>query len=88
MSDDRPGFGRAHTDPTGPADAFGQLVRLHQQALRARLMKLVDTTRRPAHARLFLTSPHPRWQNRHPIESCVDDASFEKLRQAMVEAAR
>jgi len=65
-----------------------QRSRQHQQALRARLMKLVDTTRRPAHARLFLTSPHPRWQNRHPIESCVDDASFEKLRQAMVEAAR
>lgn len=65
-----------------------QRSRQHQQALRTRLMKLVDTTRRPAHARLFLTSPHPRWQNRHPIESCVDDASFEKLRQAMVEAAR
>jgi RNA polymerase sigma-70 factor (ECF subfamily) len=36
VSDDRPGFGRAHTDP----DTFGLLVRAHQQGLRAFLRRL------------------------------------------------
>lgn len=62
--------------------------RARQDQLRSQLLKLADASRRPTHARLFLTSPHPQWGNNHPIESCVDEPSFEQLRQAMTEVIR
>ncbi len=62
--------------------------RARQDQLRRDLLKLADASRRPAHARLFLTSPHPQWGNRHPIDSCVDESSFERLRRAMTEVIR
>jgi hypothetical protein len=51
--------------------------------LRIKLLDLAGQARRPEHAKLFLTSPNPAWDNRHPIEFCVDQRSFEALRKAM-----
>lgn len=87
---------RADASENGLYEALDQLrraetayrMRLRQEALRDKLLKLADATRRPAHARLFLTSPHPQWANRHPIVACVDEASFERLRRAMAEVSR
>ena len=63
-------------------------ARLDRERLRKQLLDAADGARKPAHARLFLTSPNPAWHNRHPIESCVDETSFERLRRAMIEVAR
>jgi hypothetical protein len=55
--------------------------------LRTKLLDLAGQSRRPDHAKLFLTSPNPAWDNRRPIEFCVDQRSFETLRKAMATVA-
>lgn len=71
-------------------------LRLHAQAierantlarLRDKLLTAAAQTRRPEHARVFLTTPHPEWRGRHPIESCVDERSFETLKKRMAKIA-
>ena len=55
--------------------------------LRKKLLAAATQMRRPDYARVFLTSPHPDWRGRHPIESCVDERSLEDLRKRMAKLA-
>lgn len=55
--------------------------------LRQKLLAAASQMRRPDHARVFLTSPHPDWRGRHPLESCVDERSLEELRKRMAKLA-
>lgn len=51
--------------------------------LRSRLLSAAAQMRRPEHARLFLTSPHPNWRGGHPIDACIDERTFEDLKRQM-----
>ncbi len=57
------------------------------EKLRAQLLSLAERLRKPDHARVFLTSPHPKWQNRHPLTCCVDQSSFDKVKRTMLSIA-
>ena len=80
------GFWRAENLLADTSRARSQ--RLKCARFREELLKQAGSARRPDHARAFLTSSNPRWHNRHPIEFCFDERSFERLRTAMIEAAR
>src|SRR3546814_10269239 len=51
------------------------------EQLRSRLLSAATQMRRPEHARVFLTSANPHWAGRRPIDSCVDERSFEELKR-------
>lgn len=55
-------------------------IRLEIEQLRGKLFRFAEESSRPDLARVFLTSSNPKWGNRHPIEYCVDDPSFERLK--------
>ncbi|WIW89638.1 hypothetical protein K3M67_06685 [Sphingobium sp. V4] len=55
--------------------------------MRDKLLTAAAQTRRPEHAPVFLTTPHPEWRGRHPIDSCVDERSFEYLKKRMAKIA-
>lgn len=57
------------------------------ERLRGRLLSAAAQMRRPEHARVFLTSPHPNWPGGHPIDACVDERTFEDLRRRMAKIA-
>lgn len=72
---------------------------LRREEVRSRRLREVETLRdalrqsargsaEPERALLFLTSANPSWENRRPIEHCVDKASFQRILGAMAAAAR
>jgi hypothetical protein len=58
------------------------------EALRDGLKEAARKSAQPDRALLFLTSANPLWENRRPIEHCVDDSSFQRILVAMAAAAR
>ena len=68
-------------------DADARREKLRLEALVSRLEQAADHMRRPAHARLFLKTCNPRWENRRPIEFCRDEQSFHELKRAMAAIA-
>jgi len=62
-------------------------AQLERERFKIRLLEIAKQARRPDHARVFLTSPNPAWRNRHPIDFCVDQSSFDQLCKAMAKVA-
>lgn len=58
------------------------------EALRDRLKDAARSSPEPERALLFLTSTNRSWENRRPIEHCVDEGSFRRIVRAMAAAAR
>ena len=48
------------------------------------LIAAAQQTPKPDHARLFLNSPHPKWGQAHPLDCCIDERSFIKIRDFML----
>src|SRR3546814_4862197 len=57
------------------------------EQLRSRLLSAATQMRRPEHARVFLTNANPHWAGRRPIDSCVDERSFEELKRRAAKIA-
>ena len=58
------------------------------EALRDALRQSARGSGEPERALLFLTSANPSWENRRPIEHCVDKASFQRVLSAMAVASK